>query len=256
MSRTGRRLAAVAVVSVVAMVAACADGSEADRSSEPTAEEPSNDLPDVGLLRMSDFPDRLPFEGWGITSPDEVTSYDDDGDGQDDTRIDTSLMACTDPAASEPAVRKGLVDSRLSDTYGSSTDSTTTIYIEARNAVYLFGTEQAARDAFAALDTNVFESCIAEGIQPNARDSLRLRESMTSVGDESTRFSASMNDFEFFVDNDNGHDFSANVSRVGRTVVVTEFIFGGQYFDDVQDDLSDMETAVVEAVVTRITDAT
>lgn len=224
------------LLTAVALVAPACGDADTDSADDPGAEVTD----DRAALRLGDLPDEDPFTSWSKSENERPART-----------VDPALPYCGDPyeLSDTPA---GSLDASPTVEFWTSTDSTTTISVMVRGFTVGYADDAAADAAFDVLDAGAFDACIAKSVVPDARDDVGVDEDDSDRGDRSRVFRHGLDDFTYFDGNDNGTEFAAFVTRVGSNISVVEFVYSGQYFDDVAGDLDDLETKVVDAVTARL----
>lgn len=224
----------VALAALMAVVGGC--GGEVVQSA------PAQQLAQFGVPLPEDLPSESPFDAW---TPAEARAESD--------RIDPSFSRCGDPT-DEASFGAGVVQPEelvLSPVFSGTASSATLISLDVRGASLVFADPEAAAAAFEALDNDAFVPCIAGSVDPDA-DGPDVSFDAAGDGEQGKRLDLTLDDYEYFQGNDNQTALHLRVVRVGRVVSVVQFVYSGQYFDDIDPDLDRLGDDVTSAVVSRL----
>ena len=203
---------------------------------------PAQELAESGVPVPEDLPSESPFGAW---TPEDARSGSD--------RIDPSFSRCGDPT-DEASFGAGAVQPEkrvLSPVFSGTANSATRISLDVRGASLVFADAEAAAAAFEALGDNAFVPCIVGSVDPDA-DGPDVSFDGAGYGEQAMGLDLVLDDYEYFQGNDNQTELHLRVVRVGRVVSVLQFVYSGQYFDDVDADLDRLGDDVAAAVVARL----
>ena len=187
---------------------------------------PAQQLAQFGVPLPEDLPSESPFDAW---TPAEARAESD--------RIDPSFSRCGDPT-DEASFGAGVVQPEelvLSPVFSGTASSATLISLDVRGASLVFADPEAAAAVVVSNREPFVHSFDAAG-----------------DGEQGKRLDLTLDDYEYFQGNDNQTALHLRVVRVGRVVSVVQFVYSGQYFDDIDPDLDRLGDDVTSAVVSRL----
>lgn len=232
--RRGRTLVA-SLVLAVALLAACGD----DGTSEPGAPpgEEASAIVDAGTLTRDLLQDADPSAGWERAGPDPFP--DELADCHDLTRVDGG-----------PSGEGAVVE--VSPSFGAPVpEGPTRNAGSVIGAVLVYANAEEAADALAAIDAELFTTCLDSSAPDGERDEIEVEVGPDlDVGAESTTLTVTLDDFVFFEGNDNAHHGDLYAVRADRTVVTVLFTYTGQTVDTARQ--VEPEGQIVESLVAAV----
>jgi hypothetical protein len=224
----------VPLAALMAVAASC--GGEVVQTA------PATELAEAGVPVPADLPRESPFGDW---TPEEPRAESD--------RVDTTFSRCGDPtdqaSFGDAAVQPE--ESVISPVFNGTASGATKISLDVRGASLVFADAEAAGAAYEALDAEAFAPCITGSVDPDA-DAPDVGFRGTGDGEQGKRLDLSLDDYQYFEGNDNQTDLHLRVFRVGRVVAVVQFVYSGQYFEDVGSDLDRLGDDVTSSVAARL----
>ena len=198
------------------------------------------DVRDAAMLTVDDLATNGQFSGWGVHT----------GDTQDE-----DLPECRDLTSVEGGPSTETQAQGASEQFAASSSGTTTvIHGIARNAVLVYPDVAAAEAAVQSIDADLYAACIAPSVTPDAVGDISVEDGGDyPLGDESVSYTVTLDDYQFFEGTDNTHAAYLIAVRVQYVVIVFEFVYGGQYFDDVDPD--GLQRASVAKVTSDVEEA-
>lgn len=218
----------LAAVTMIGLLAACDAGLVPPKSPA--------EIRDAGVMTAEDLGTDDAFDGWSAGSDDLV---------------DEDLPACSDLTDVDGGPSAEVLARGASEQLRAASSGTaTTIHALARNTVLVYASDAAAETAMESIDSDLYVSCISPSVTPSAASEIEVQDSDQSFGDDSAAYHVEMDDYTFFEGTDNTHVAHLIAVRVENVVLVFEFIYSGQYFEDV--DPAGLQSETIERVTADV----